>query len=138
MLDAGLNGTSTSSYIQWCYNLLVKLRNAQDAEYENEFRSLLKSRLVICPLHYLKVFIRQVKMETENPRLRNLYVFAMLLLQDCDSIDTFDFILEELVNIFLSPIYNHAVYISYKVITLSEFLFPPLVSNSLILYCNRH
>lgn len=107
------NGLTTSLYINWCYDVLVKF--SKDNKNLGELREIVNTRLVICSVHYLKNFIKEVKKNTKNKTLRHAITFSMSLLQECHSLEDFNKFLFDIFNIFSNQTYAPSVSNSLKV-----------------------
>ena len=90
------NNCQLSHYIMWTYHVLI-----QFPDKSNQIGNMMKIKIYICSVHFLKSLIQKVKKLEKNPIVAKSFIFAFSLLQKTVTIKQFD------VNLWQSA--NHSL-----------------------------
>ncbi len=103
------NNCQLSHYIMWTYHVLIQFPDQVD-----KIGNIMKIKIYICSVHFLKSFISKVKKIEKNKTVAKSFIFAFSLLQNSVTIKQFDTNLWHIYNLFGNRFMNHSTYNSLK------------------------
>ncbi len=102
------NNCQLSHYILWTFHLLIQFPN------EEQIRNIMKVKIYICSVHFLKSLVFKVKKTEKNQIVAKSFIFAFSLLQNSLTVEQFNGILGHIFNVFCNSLLNETVCLSMK------------------------
>jgi hypothetical protein len=89
----------------WTYHVLIQFPDQVD-----KIGNIMKIKIYICSVHFLKSFISKVKKIEKNKTVAKSFIFAFSLLQNSVTIKQFDTNLWHIYNLFCNRFMNYSTY----------------------------
>ena len=100
------NNCKIQNYLDWCFIMLL-----------NKDQNLMKVRLLLCSVHFLKNVIKKSKSVSCQDHVRKMFINFFTLLQNSTNLDQFNFYLGHLFNVFNNKIADGSVFHSLQVLS---------------------
>jgi len=97
------NNCRLSHYILWTYHVLIEYPKLE------EIRNIMKIRIYICSVHFLKSLIFKVKKIEKTQTVAKSFIFAFSLLQNSVTVNQFNNNLRHIYNVFCNILLDESV-----------------------------
>jgi hypothetical protein len=118
------NMTTIGHYLEWCFKYQI--------EGKSDLKNCMKTRLYLCSTHILKLIIKKTKKIQISENVKEFFIRCFGLLQNSTTLNQFDFVIFNMINIFYNPYYEESLSVSLNFLREKLKSFENIIQENLI------